>query len=382
VTGLYLHTPFCSALCHYCDFAKTANRSGDVEKRWFLWLRAELTRWLELWVIPQNVRFSSVFLGGGTPGLYGADEWGPVFELLRPLTRPGAEITIEANPSNVTHQKIAEWHSLGINRLSIGVQTFDPAGLAALTRDHDPSLALRAVDNALASPLKNVNVDLIFGWKGQTAESWRRDLASLTSLRVPHISLYALTVEGRTPLAMRARRGMSVSEDDDVLAERWLEACETLQKGGWEHEEVSNWSLPGASCQHNWLYWGGGQWLGIGPGAHSWLDPLGDGIGVRFNYPRSERALMRDRPPLEIDRERDKRAVILEVISCGLRTCRGFDLEGLLSRFGARFVPVPRVARALEDGVLLERAGRLCLDRREWFREASWVLDVWDSIQD
>ena len=351
-----------------------------MEKRWFLWLKNELTTWLELWAAPQNVRFSTVFLGGGTPGLYGADEWGEIFALLRPFVVSGAEITIEANPSNVTPERISEWLSLGINRLSIGVQTFDPAGLVALTRDHDPDEARRAIESALASPLRNINVDLIFGWKGQTAASWRAEVAELLSRRVPHVSLYALTVEGRTPLAMRGRRGFSVSEDDEVLAERWETARQMLQAGGWEHEEVSNWSLPGASCQHNWLYWGAGQWLGVGPGAHSWLDPVGDGVGIRFNYPRSERALIRGRMPLEIDCERDMRAVILEVISCGLRTCRGVDLEGLLARFGARFVPVPRVRLALEQGQLEIRGGKLCLAPEEWFREAAWVLDVWDSV--
>ena len=205
--GLYLHTPFCSALCHYCDFAKTANRSGDVEKRWFLWLKNELTAWLELWAAPQNVRFSSVFLGGGTPGLYGAAEWGEIFALLRPWVAPGAEITIEANPSNVTRVRISEWLSLGINRLSIGVQTFDPEGLAALTRDHDPDEARRAIESALASPLRNVNVDLIFGWKGQTPASWRADVAELINFRVPHVSLYALTVEDGAPVAPSRRLG-------------------------------------------------------------------------------------------------------------------------------------------------------------------------------
>jgi oxygen-independent coproporphyrinogen-3 oxidase len=213
--GLYVHIPFCSAICHYCDFAKTANYSDDHVAQYFSHLEHQLRGWKSL--LPPTQKFSSVFFGGGTPGLF-THQYDRLMTLIRDMSLAGAEISIEANPDNVTTEAISIWRSLGFNRLSIGVQSFDPRGLKDLTRTHSSRAARAAVELA-AQYFPKSNADLIYGWAGQDANSWRTDLSELISTGVNHISLYALTYEGQTPFARAERRGIRAQVQDDVLAQ-------------------------------------------------------------------------------------------------------------------------------------------------------------------
>ena len=388
--GLYIHIPFCSALCHYCDFSKTANFQSDHVDRYF----AVLWRHLDAWRnhLGSSVKFSSVFFGGGTPGLF-TREYGQLMSLIHTMIAPGAEITLEANPDNVNDDSVGVWRSLGFNRLSIGVQSFDPIGLKELTRLHDAHTAVTALELA-AKHFPKSNGDLIYGWPGQELASWRNDLNTMTATGINHLSLYALTFEGQTPFARAERRGKKHPMLDDELAVRYDVACELLAQQGLEHEEISNWSSVGTTCDHNWLYWRGHHYLGIGAGAHGYVDD-GSSQGIRYSYPRDFREMLRTTEPLAgdartilgliqntggiVDEDRDLESWKLEYVGCGLRCSGGVDL-GQLAKRGFVFRPNARVDRGLAENLITRQGDRLLLSEKEWFRETAWSHEVCESL--
>ena len=390
--GLYLHVPYCAALCPYCDFAKTANFTADIQQRYLAQLAAHLRAWTTLPVLEQACRggFSSVFFGGGTPSLF-AEEYRPLFAEITPLLQQGAEVSLEANPDDISGARLATWRELGFNRLSMGVQTFQPEGLTVLKRLHSGALAQQAIDIASAA-FPTLNIDLIYGWPGQTLAAWEADLAIAIAHGVPHLSLYSLTYEGRTPLARLALRGRIRQAGDDHLADLYSYACARLSAAGYHHEEVSNWSLPGAACQHNWLYWQDHSFIGIGAGAHGYLASP-QGAGLRYAYDRSDRAF--NKRPLAVaasasldartlvsafgiipDETRDLDAWLTELIGAGLRTRQGIALEAALKRCEMVLQPTPVLHEGINRGLLAMEAGQMRLVPDEWFREAGWGVEL------
>jgi oxygen-independent coproporphyrinogen-3 oxidase len=383
--GLYVHIPFCANICHYCDFAKTANFTEGHVSAYLTALQTQLKAWSI--VIPSAKRFTSVFFGGGTPGILG-QELEPLMELIARLSASDAEITIEANPANVTSETIRIWRSMGFNRLSIGVQSFEQVGLKALTRDHTPEQAKLALERASESFPKS-NGDLIFGWPGQSMKSWQTDLQTMIDSGVNHVSLYALTLDGQTPMARAHRRGVLETLSDDEQALFYAAACERLSSAGFDHEEVSNWSRPDKSCDHNWLYWQAHDYIGIGAGAHGFVDD-GSDVGLRYQYPADLRRFLKINVDTshcqtlhdvmvqtggQAEEDRDRKSWLLEYIGCGLRCRAGIDL-GLLKQKGHLFVPTKIIAQALDEGILSRCGSRLILSEKEWFRETSWSLEV------
>jgi putative oxygen-independent coproporphyrinogen III oxidase len=215
--------------------------------------------------------FDSVFVGGGTPTLLPADDLAGVLRDvgdLLPLA-PDAEVTVEANPETVTVEALATLVEAGVNRVSMGAQSFAPHVLAFLERRHDPESPLRAVADARAAGVARINLDLIYGTPTETDQDWRRSLALVLEAGTEHVSAYALTLEANTPYAADVRAGVKPAPDDDVAAERMAGADATLAAAGFERYEISNWAKPGEACRHNLTYWHGGNWLGIGAGAHA-----------------------------------------------------------------------------------------------------------------
>lgn len=382
--GLYVHIPFCAKLCHYCDFAKTANFEANHVKSYFEILNKQLASWTAR--LGTETRFTSVFFGGGTPGLF-TEEYRTFFKTLFPYLSPNAEITLESNPNNISEESLRAWQSLGINRISIGVQSFDPIGLKTMTRDHSAPEAVRAIDLA-RQIIPNVNADLIYGWPGQTSESWQRDLQYMIDLGVTHLSLYALTLEGNTPFARAHRRGKLVPKTDEFQEQCYETAREMLGKAHFIHEEISNWSKTGFSCRHNWLYWSAKPFIGIGAGAFGFIvDQEVDDVGVRYSYPGDLRTFLKecasgkwDDGFIE-DKGRGGEEWLMEYVGCGLRTEQGIDLKAIEHR-GFRFKPSSLIERALRDGILAIKDQRLTLTPKEWFRETSWsglVLDCYLS---
>ncbi len=379
--GLYLHVPYCGALCPYCDFAKTANFDRELALAYIGKLDAELTSWLSH---PEVVRrlatdggFASVFFGGGTPSLFTA-EYEPLFARFRPLLLPGAEVSLEANPDDCSAENLAAWKRLGFTRLSMGVQTFEDAGLRQLGRAHSAAAAAEAIRRALAV-FPNLNIDLIYGWKGQDLHAWDRDLSRAVELGVPHLSLYTLTFEARTPLGRQARRGLVAPLGDARLARYYELARQRLLATAYDQDEVSNWSKPGATCLHNWIYWSDRSYLGIGAGAHGYLAADG-GPGLRYAYGRNDRAFVKGEATgkAQFEADRDAAAWLTEVVGSSLRTSRGVDLRRLEARLGRPLGRTPLLAEAEKRGIITTdpTTGRLHLAPSEWFRENAWAVEV------
>lgn len=266
--GIYVHIPFCQKHCPYCDFAvvegmlHTAPAYVDA-------LCAEIRQGAERHA--PNPPVATIFLGGGTPSLLPAAQIGRILTTIRDVfaVQPDAEITLEANPGPLRPRHLAGFRAAGVTRLSIGVQTFNPRGLAALGRLHTPEEGKGAIEHARAAGFASVSADLIFGWQGQTLADWRDDLRAAIALRPDHLSAYALTVEEGTPLAHAVAAGTAAVADEDLYADMFLAADELLTGAGYAHYETSNYARPGHRSRHNCGYWVNGDYLGFGVGAHS-----------------------------------------------------------------------------------------------------------------
>jgi putative oxygen-independent coproporphyrinogen III oxidase len=268
--GVYLHVPFCTHICPYCDFNTYAGQS-DLIPRYVEAMLQDLDAESDR-IGTRPV--TSIFFGGGTPSLLAADQVGRLIARVaeRFDLRPDAEITLEANPNGLTRDYLANLHATGVNRLSIGLQTTDRRGLRRLGRMHEAEDAERAVAAAVAAGFERISLDLIFGWPGQEIRSWRTDLETVTgwaSGAVSHLSLYSLIVEPGTPLADAVSRGIVTVPDDDAAADLYELAMDVLGDAGWMHYEVANWARSeGQISVHNGIYWRNGEYLGIGAGAH------------------------------------------------------------------------------------------------------------------
>jgi len=272
--SLYLHIPFCTAKCGYCDFNSYAgqdhlipNYSEALVKEARLWRNAT-----------QGRPVATVFFGGGTPSLMPIDEFASVMDGIRGAfdVAPGAEVSLEANPGSLDEAYLRGLLDLGVNRLSIGVQSFHNDELKDLERIHSAADAGAAFAAARAAGFRNVSLDLIFGLPDQPLERWQQSVEEALVLDPEHISLYALTVEAGTPLARSVARGRTPAPVPDAQADQYEWTVERLRSTPFDQYEISNWAKPGFRCQHNLTYWQCRDYLGLGAGAHSYLD------GVRF----------------------------------------------------------------------------------------------------
>ncbi len=256
--GVYLHIPFCAKRCDYCAFATWTDR-GHLQQQYLAALQADIER-------AQLPPVSSVFVGGGTPTLVDPSALADVLRSI-PVV-PGAEVTVECNPDDVTVEMYRIFRDAGVDRVSIGVQSMVPSVLASLGRTHDPAHVHHAVAAVREAGIATFNLDLIYGGAGETLDDWRATLEGAIALEPFHISAYALTVEAGTPLALEPER----HPDDDDLADKYELADELLTAAGLVNYEVSNWAWPGHECRHNLLYWQQGNYRGFGSAAHSHHD--------------------------------------------------------------------------------------------------------------
>ena len=266
--GVYVHVPFCASRCGYCDFntytATEATQEGYVEA-----VLAEL-RLADKAISPARV--DTVFVGGGTPTLLPADDLARILDAIDSTwgLADGAEVTTEANPESVSPESLRALRRAGYTRISLGMQSAAPGVLAILDRRHTAGRAPQAAVEAREAGFEHVNLDLIYGTPGETADDFAASLDTVVRAGVDHVSAYSLIVEDGTRMAARMRRGELPYPSDDVAADRYLAADETLSRAGFDWYEVSNWATtPDARCRHNMLYWTGGDWWGLGPGAHS-----------------------------------------------------------------------------------------------------------------
>jgi putative oxygen-independent coproporphyrinogen III oxidase len=264
--GVYVHWPFCASKCPYCDFNSHV-RAGRIDEPRFL--RAFL-RELEHWAaLAPGRKVTSIFFGGGTPSLMSADTVGAVVDTIGKLwsIEPGAEITLEANPSSVEAARFRGYRTAGVNRVSLGVQSLDDAQLRALGRLHTSADA-RAAIGVAASTFQRFSFDLIYARPGQTIDTWRTELAQALQLAGKHLSLYQLTIEQGTPFAALHARGKLVVPDGEAASALYEVTQEMTERAGLPAYEISNHAVPGEESRHNLTYWRYGEYAGIGPGAH------------------------------------------------------------------------------------------------------------------
>lgn len=318
---VYVHVPFCARRCSYCDFSIAVRR--DVPWRTFadaigreLAIRGEAPRAVE-----------TLYLGGGTPSHLGGDGVARLLDQLRVTCAPTptAEITLEANPEDVTPDHARAWAAAGINRVSLGVQSFDDAVLRWMHRVHDAAAVPRAVDTLREAGITDLSVDLIFAVPADLARDWNRDLAQALALDPTHVSLYGLTIETGTPLGRWTARGAVREAPEEAYEAQFLAAHSTLTAGGFEHYEVSNYGRPGHRARHNSAYWQGVPYLGLGPSAHGF-----DGVRRRWNlsaYAAWDAAVQAGTDPLGGDEPIDADARLAEAVYLGLRTRDGLRAE-------------------------------------------------------
>jgi putative oxygen-independent coproporphyrinogen III oxidase len=330
--GVYIHFPYCLSKCPYCDFASRAEAVIPQERYTGAILR-ELRARRE---VTGEREADSIYFGGGTPSLWDPPHVARVLREVHVLwqVRPGAEITLEANPGTTDEERFAAFREAGVNRLSIGVQSFAPAQLVALGRKHSGEDATRAYQTARAAGFENISLDLMHGAEKQTAEAAARDAAAAVALGPEHISCYALTLVGlaeEVPMARAVRRGELILPDDEATSEMGDAVRAELYKGGYERYEISNYARPGFGAVHNSLYWRGGEYTAAGCGACGFIRE-GQG-GLRYANDRSpERYLARvdETGTGESSREQVTRDEHLrERIFTGLRLAEGLDFEAL-----------------------------------------------------
>ena len=325
--GVYVHIPFCSAICNYCNFNRGLYDAG-LKTRYVEALRREIAG------APAGVRADTIFFGGGTPSLLEADEIASIIAAVRSRLdlAPGSEITLETNPETVDRAKLERFRSAGVNRLSFGVQSFHDAELARVGRIHSADRARAAVREARAAGFDNVSLDLMMWLPGQSVSAWLKNVEGLIAAAPDHASLYLLELYPNAPLKEdMARAGWSQAPDDDAV-EMYLQAMETLESAGLRQYEISNVARTGRESRHNVKYWRDGEWLAFGCGAH------GTRAGVRWkNVSGTEEYVSRVMSGADPVAERrilsaDER--VEEALFTGLRLVEGLDLDAVAERYG------------------------------------------------
>jgi oxygen-independent coproporphyrinogen-3 oxidase len=320
---VYVHVPFCSRRCAYCDFSIAVRKTVPVDE-YVDALRRELA-----------IRFTSarpwvadtLYFGGGTPSRLGPAGVASAIVAMRDYIElvTDAEVTLEANPEDITADAVAGWREAGVNRLSIGAQSFDDGVLKWMHRTHDAAAIIRAFEAARSGGIENISLDLIFALPDGVERDWDRDVSKALSLEPSHVSLYGLTVEPQTPLGRWRSRGEVEETPDERYEHEFLLAHDAMTAAGLEHYEVSNFGRPGFRSRHNSSYWSGVAYAGLGPSAHEF-----DGASRRWNksaYSDWLRALASDRDPIEAGERLTEENKSAERAYLGLRTVAGLKVS-------------------------------------------------------
>jgi oxygen-independent coproporphyrinogen-3 oxidase len=327
--ALYVHVPFCRAKCRYCDFhSDPIANCPDALDRYVEAIARELTSNADCLCAPLR----SIFIGGGTPTALGPRRLRELLETLRPLAGPDTEFSVEANPGTVDGEIVSALSDSGVNRVSLGVQSFDAAELAVLGRIHSAAQAGDAVACLRRAGIHNLGLDLIYGVPGQTMTSWQASLGRALELAPRHMSCYALSFETGTPMYEDLLAGRVAEMDESLQRELYYAAIEKLTAAGMEHYEISNFAHPGFVCRHNLTYWHNESYLGLGPAAASFVKGI-----RRTNLPDTRDYLSKifgNQAPSSSSESLAGRAAMAETLMLGLRLSQGVDISGFKSRFG------------------------------------------------
>lgn len=328
--GIYIHIPFCLHKCDYCDFYSLPWADKDILEKY----THSVINELHLRQLESNRPFASIYLGGGTPSLLSPGQIERILEAIykyyRPYEKP--EISMEVNPATVNLQDMRDLRRVGVNRLSIGVQSFSDIELNILGRIHSGHEASLILSNVRKAGFDNFNIDLIYGLPGQTIRAWQANLNQAVDFDPEHISAYLLQLEPTTPMARKINEGTLSLLDDELESDLYYFTLEFLQEKDYGHYEISNFATVDRQCRHNMLYWRGCNYLGIGAGAVSF-----DGIQRTLNQPPLEKYiedLLTSRPPArKILESMDSRQKVVDAIIMGLRLTDGINIEEFKQRF-------------------------------------------------
>jgi len=327
MAGIYIHIPFCKKACHYCNFHfSTSNRLQQD-------FVAALLQEIELRKTYITEPVSTIYFGGGTPSIL------PSIDIKRILTKiaeeckvdEGIEITLEANPDDITKEKLQEWRECGINRLSIGIQSFFEEDLAWMNRAHNAHQAAHCIQLAHNAGFYNLTIDLIYGTPTLSDENWKKNVDTAIALNIPHLSCYALTVEPKTALDKLIQQNKLANVDNEKQARHFELLMTWMKDAGYEHYEISNFAKPGFRSKHNSSYWQGKPYLGLGPSAHSF-----NGYSRQWNIANNAlyiQSISKSEVPAE-EEILTKEQRLNEYIMTSLRTMEGISLYKVLEDFG------------------------------------------------
>lgn len=367
--GLYIHVPFCSSRCGYCDFnTYTPGELGSPRDLTGPYLDA-LDKELEMAAAQVGRKAETVFIGGGTPSLLGAKGLTRILDKVRATfgLDDAAEVTTESNPESTNPEYFAGLREAGFNRISLGMQSASASVLQVLERAHTPGRAFAAAREAQDAGFEHVNLDMIYGTPTETDDNVRETLERVLETGVDHVSAYSLIVEDGTRMARKVNKGILPAPDEDVLARRYELISVALEDAGMEWYEVSNWARPGGECQHNRIYWQDGDWWGAGPGAHS---HLGDRRFYNVKHPARYTQVIADgQLPIKEEEILGPEEHHTEKIMLGMRlregvpeswlsaaaqpVLEGFIDRGLLERIDKR-IRLTKPGRLLADGMVTD----------------------------
>ncbi len=360
--SFYLHVPYCSSRCGYCDFnTYTLNELGENHSlKWLDGVNQEIA--LAKKVLGKTASISTIFVGGGTPTLLPAEDLVAAIENLKNTFGfvENIEITTEANPDSVDLEKLSKLRKGGFNRISFGMQSAVPSVLKVLERTHNPENVARAVDMARDAGFDEINLDLIYGTPGESMSDLQKSISAVLDLNVDHVSAYALIVEEGTRLARSIARKEIPHPDDDDMADKYIMLDEAFAAAGLNWYEVSNWAKPNSECRHNLHYWKSDNWWGIGPGAHSHIN------GVRWwneKLPRIWSQRLADgQSPANAREVLDQETQNLEAIMLSMRLVEGMPIANLNSEAIVQ-IKKDGLADIQNQNLVLTLHGRLLADR-------------------
>ncbi len=365
--GIYIHIPFCLRKCSYCDFYSVPVPEKDLLESYTDHLILELQAKASDW---QDRNFSTIYLGGGTPSLIAPAQIdriiASIFGSYNMLSEP--EISMEANPATLSIQALKELKQAGINRLSLGVQSFQDDELQLLGRIHGAQEVWETVAGLERAGFTNYNIDLIYGIPGQSLQSWMNNLGMAVKCHPQHISTYLLQLDPATPLAKKIKQGALPEADEDLEASMYYSSIDYLQSEGYQHYEISNFSQPNYACRHNLIYWQAHEYLGLGAGAVSYRDD--QRILNQADFKAYLNAIDGSQGcAVEVLETMSPREKFLDAIILGLRLTAGIRPEELLQRFGIDFsreyhATIEKLAR---QGLLNVEEGRIALSRKGYF---------------
>ena len=376
--GIYIHIPFCKSKCDYCDFYSLAGQEEEMDR----YQKALLTHLrsfgpkLKGWVV------DTIYFGGGTPSYYGDKRLREILSLIQRLCTISrqAEITVECNPDSVDPRSMARLRRAGVNRISLGMQSADGQQLRCLHRVHSPRQVIQAVSDIRQAKIENLSLDLIYGLPGQTMADWEDTLEKALDLAPEHLSCYGLKVEPDTPLARQVEEGLALP-DEDQQADLYLRTVDLLRQHGYRQYEISNFAKPGRESRHNLKYWLGREYVGFGPGAHSYFQ------GHRYAYPRDLegyiQAISAGCAQVEQVQPVPPPEQAKEYLLLRMRTARGIEEWEYRRKFGLNFEPIARRLEFFEDHRWAEQTDhRWHFTPQGYLLSNSLILDLLEAQAD